>query len=549
MDIHQLRSGLFELYDPLENERQYIVFDSARGNLLVDVPPYSERAVRLIRGAGAASLIVATHRARAAEAQRYRETIGARIAAHRDDADAVPGGADVVLGDDEVVRPGARVVRVRDGGVAGSVLVLTRAGNILICGDLDLASEAARPLLAFEFSAILSARRPPVWNAGRDVLLQLQRELPKPIKQFTILTHPPCDHAYKGRLEDQMTHFDPIVPREPAAPREAAMGPATLVVSRETQNLVQRAKRPIPATASGSAPAAAPEPAAPARPSPRPRNFQQDWSAAATERPPTTLANPPATIVPAVAGEGAYRPRPVGDRFARVPIEDLVGSPYVDWVWGGISLSPDGGEVAFSWNKTGTFEIYSAPLERDTIYQLTDAKERSVNPRWSPDEKHVAFLRDHGGDERFDIWIVDREGEDERDLTNEPGVMHREIAWSPDGRRIAYAANVGGKGFGLYVVDVATGAKRALTEGARDDHQPRWSPDGARIVFWSRRESVRTNSDLYLVPAGGGAVTRLDLRGGKDAEAFDASFSPDGTRLAFTTNLRGRYEPALASGA
>ena len=43
-----------------------------------------------------------------------------------------------------------------------------------------------------------------MWNAGKDTLLQLQRELPKPKKQFSILIPPPWDRAYKGRLEDQM---------------------------------------------------------------------------------------------------------------------------------------------------------------------------------------------------------------------------------------------------------------------------------------------------------------------------------------------------------
>ena len=60
MDIHQLRSWIFELYEPLENERQYIVYDEQRGNLLIDAPPFSERALRLVRGAGPASLLVAT---------------------------------------------------------------------------------------------------------------------------------------------------------------------------------------------------------------------------------------------------------------------------------------------------------------------------------------------------------------------------------------------------------------------------------------------------------------------------------------------------------
>ena len=42
MDIHQLRSWIFELYEPLENRRMYLVFDWERGNLLVDAPPLNE---------------------------------------------------------------------------------------------------------------------------------------------------------------------------------------------------------------------------------------------------------------------------------------------------------------------------------------------------------------------------------------------------------------------------------------------------------------------------------------------------------------------------
>ncbi|HET7701577.1 MAG TPA: S9 family peptidase, partial [Candidatus Limnocylindria bacterium] len=506
------------------------------------IPAFGPRPVRLIEGTGRASLLVATNAARAREAQRYREALGVRIAAHADDAAVIEGGPDVVLSDDELVRPDARAIRVRTGGQGATVVLLRKAGGVLVCGDLDLASEAAKQLIGLEFSAVLSARRSPMWSAGKDTLLQLQRELPKPRKLFSILVPPPWDRAYRGRLEDKMTNHDPIVPREATAPREAAMGPFTLVVARESRDRIERVKKPVPlgaAAAGGNGSG----PAAPPRETKRPRPFAEDWDAPGTDRPPTTIANPATDIVPP---QGAYLPRPLGERFARASIEDLAGSPYVDWQWGGLSLSPDGSEVAFAWNTTGTFEIYSAPIERERIYQLTDAKERSVSPRWSPDGTQIAFLRDLGGDERFDIWLVDRDGEHERNLTSEPNVMHREIAWSPDGQRIAYAANSGGGGFGIHVVDVATGAKRALTDGSRDDHQPRWSPDGSRLVFWSRREPRRTNADLYLVPAAGGTVTRLDTRGGADGESRDASWDRDGRRLVFTTNVRGREEVAIA---
>lgn len=246
MDIQQLRSWIFELYDPLENDRQYIVFDADRGNLVIDVPPYSERAVRLMRGTGDPALIVVTNAVRARQAARFRDAVGVQIAAHADDASAIEGGADVTLSDDELVRPDARLVRVRgeNGPAGGSVLLLRKAGGVLVVGDLDLSAPAAKALLALEFSAVLSSRSSPQWSAGKDTLMALQRELPKPRKRFGILLDAPWDRGYKGRLEDKMYHNDPIVPREVTSPREAAMGPETLVVADATREKMERAPRP-----------------------------------------------------------------------------------------------------------------------------------------------------------------------------------------------------------------------------------------------------------------------------------------------------------------
>jgi dipeptidyl aminopeptidase/acylaminoacyl peptidase len=563
VDIHQLRSWIFELYEPLENERQYIVYDEQRGNLLIDAPPFSERALRLVRGAGPASLLVATNAARAADAGRYREALGLQVAVHADDADAIPGGPDLVLGDDELVRPDARAVRVHANGEGATVLLIGKAGGVLVCGDLDLASDAARALLPLNFSVVLSARRSPMWNAGKDNLLTLQDELPKPRKQFGILLQAPWDRAYKGRLEDKLVPHDPIVPREVTAPREAAMGPETLVVASAARELVESPRRPVGAervrVAGESVGARGPAPAlergqAPAREradtptSKRPKSFAEDWDARGTARPPTTIANPATDIQPPPP---VVAPRSIGDRYRRLSVEELAGVPYVDYIWGGIDLSPDGSEVAFSWNRSGSFEIFSAPLEGERIFQLTEANERSVSPRWSPDGKQLAFMRDRGGDERFDIWLVDRDGERERNLTNEPGVMHRDIEWSPDGTKLSYTANSAGKdkGFAVHVIDVKTGAKRALTDGVRDDLQPRWSPDGTLLVFSSRREDVRTNADLYVVAASGGDATRLETRGGIDGESIDPRWSPDGTRISFTSDTRGRHEVAMATYA
>lgn len=544
VDIHQLRSWIFELYEPLEDERQYIVFDRERGNLLIDAPVFGERPLRLIRGVGGAAILLVTNAARGADAARYRDALGLQIAAAEADAGAVPGGVDVVVKDGDLLRADARVHRVSANGEGATVALVRRAGGVLFCGDLDLGSDAARDLTKLAFSAVLSSRRAPIWGAGRDTVLQLQRELPAPKKRFGIFLQAPWDRAYRGRLQDQMTP-NPLVPQDETAPREAGMGPSTFIAADTVRDKIERAKRPAPATERTAAVATA----APAAAKPgRPRSFAEDWQAPATAAPPTTRANPQRDIQPHLQpgsnGTGSFRPVPLGAAFQALPIETIAGLPAVDQQWGGIDLAPDGSEVAFAWNRSDSYEIYSAPLAGDRIFQLTEAGARSVWPRWSPDGRTVAFLRDTGGSEHLGIWTVDRDGEHEHELIAAAGVTHRDLAWSPDGRTIACVANHGG-GFGIHLVDVATGKGRGLTDGSTDA-RPRFSPDGRWIVFEAHRSDRRTDLDLHLVSFAGGTPVRIDTRGGLPGDSFDARFSPDGRQLAFTTNARGRREIAIA---
>lgn len=183
-------------------------------------------------------------------------------------------------------------------------------------------------------------------------------------------------------------------------------------------------------------------------------------------------------------------------------------------------------------------EIYVAPVRGERIYQLTDRGGRSVSPRWSPDGQWIAFLRDSGGDGRFQIWVMRRDGRRLRQVTT-AAADHRDIAWSPDGAHLAFVSDSTGRRHGLEVVEVASGGRRALSDFAHDEAQPRWSPD-ARWLLFGR------GGDLHLVPAAGGEPVRLDTRGGDVAGAADGRWSPDGRTIAFTAELPGRSEIALA---
>jgi eukaryotic-like serine/threonine-protein kinase len=116
--------------------------------------------------------------------------------------------------------------------------------------------------------------------------------------------------------------------------------------------------------------------------------------------------------------------------------------------------------------------------------------------------------------------------------------------WSPDGRQLAYVAEVEGYRQ-LFVRQVSGGAERQLTDDPRDHIQPAWSHDGGRIAFVRGANATGKlepdevdgyyfeGAELWSIEIGSGQASKL-LDGG-----FNPSYSPDGERLAFDAELAG----------
>jgi Tol biopolymer transport system component len=85
-----------------------------------------------------------------------------------------------------------------------------------------------------------------------------------------------------------------------------------------------------------------------------------------------------------------------------------------------------------------------------------------------------------------------------------------ELAWSPDGRRIAFARVVGGHAH-LFVAKADGADATQITEGPEDDESPSWSPDGRYIVFSSSRsnEGLWTQANLFVVRPDGSGLVQL----------------------------------------
>ena len=105
---------------------------------------------------------------------------------------------------------------------------------------------------------------------------------------------------------------------------------------------------------------------------------------------------------------------------------------------------------------------------------------------------------------------------------------------SPDGNRVAFvAAPVGKKGEhrerAIWIGQDGVPA-RQLTAGTANDHSPRWSPDGARLLFQSDRLKPGDDGErLFILPVGGGEAQPLGNLGG---EMSQLEWSPDGRFVA-----------------
>ncbi|MGH9675219.1 MAG: protein kinase domain-containing protein, partial [Bryobacteraceae bacterium] len=148
----------------------------------------------------------------------------------------------------------------------------------------------------------------------------------------------------------------------------------------------------------------------------------------------------------------------------------------------------------------------------------------------------------------FAVWrsgIAGREAVSEPQpatrLTSDPG-LSTDPAVSPDGQIVVYASDRTGQGnLTLWLRQAAGGDPVSLTKGAFDDYQPSFSPDGTTVAFRSDRDG----GGIYVIPVLGGEP-RLVARHGRNPR-----FSPDGKRLVYWVGelqADARIYTASASG-
>jgi Tol biopolymer transport system component/serine/threonine protein kinase len=213
------------------------------------------------------------------------------------------------------------------------------------------------------------------------------------------------------------------------------------------------------------------------------------------------------------------------------------------------TFSPDGSQVAFSWNgdKQDNFDIYVKLIGAGPPLRLTTDPADDFSPAWSPDGRSIAFLRRLPGG-RVAVMLISPLGGPERKLaetradTAVTWSYSGSLSWSPDGKNLA-APDQSSRG--ICLLSIETGERRALTSPPPTilgDGGPAFSPDGRMLVF-TRCIGVVVN-DLYVVPLSAslspeGEPRRLTF---DNRRAYNAAWMPDGREVIFSSSRTGLYK-------
>ena len=247
---------------------------------------------------------------------------------------------------------------------------------------------------------------------------------------------------------------------------------------------------------------------------------------------------------------------PPGMVTRKVPIAVDEGS------WMNVDVAPDGRTIAF--DLLG--DIYTMPIEGGMPTRIAEGLAYEHQPRFSPDGKRIAFVSDAGGGDN--IWLMNRDGSDKRQLSKEDFRLLNQPSWSPDGQFIVAKKHfTTGRSLGtgeVWMYHVSGGAGVPLVKKPNERHQkelgePIFAPDG-RGVYYARNVTPGpifeyaqdSNTDLFH-------IERYDLNNGEVTTAASGpggavrpSPSPDGKRLAYVRREGTQsklYVKDLASGA
>ena len=172
--------------------------------------------------------------------------------------------------------------------------------------------------------------------------------------------------------------------------------------------------------------------------------------------------------------------------------------------------------------------LWRQKLGSTEAVQLTDGPGYDSEPDWSPDGRSILYTSYRN--DALELWVLELSTGATRALVAN-GAANLDARWSPDGSKVAFVSTAFQGRFHVFVIGVADGQAAGeplrITE-ERDSGLPRyyyskfdqylsptWSPDGKELILVSNRGDIWGSGDLWRMEARPGAAMRL-VREGRD---------------------------------
>ena len=212
----------------------------------------------------------------------------------------------------------------------------------------------------------------------------------------------------------------------------------------------------------------------------------------------------------------------------------------------GLAFSPDAESVYFVSNISGQFNLWRVAVDGGWPQQLTAFADDTIRLIGiSPGDGTIAFCADHDGDEFHQIYLLDPSGGWPEKITDDPHVQHYVggDAFSPDGTKLAYAANARTPtDMEVWVRDLDSGDVRPVFGDGKYTFPGAWSPDGTKLIGLDLRNN--SDSSIHLIDLETGESPEVTPHG-EDGLYIPGPWKPDGSGFYFLSD-EGREFRGLA---
>jgi len=197
--------------------------------------------------------------------------------------------------------------------------------------------------------------------------------------------------------------------------------------------------------------------------------------------------------------------------------------------------TPDGRRIIFTSSRTGKAQLWEVPSEGGRARRVRSNAASESQSDVSPDGRQLAFLSDLDGPPKLLVQDLETGAVQELVRHGDDTILGNPH-WSPDGTRIVFSSDWP-RGHRIYVVDVPSQEVRRMSREALGGCEPRFTRDGREVVYVSRG---------FMAPRS--RLVAHDLETGQErvlvdwpALNYDPAFSPDGTEIAFASNIAGEW--------